>query len=1139
MEKLFNYKSKVTYLFQKSNRINLLLFYFLTCTVVTLGANLQSKPFNFKFENVTVEKFIDEIELKTDYRFVYIISDVDLSRIVSVEVKNGDLESALNKVFKSTKTTFNIMDKQIILKKTKNVFQLNNLNFKKTSEQQKVVSGTITTQIGEPFPGVNVLLKGSNQGVFSSLDGVYAIEAKPQDTLIFSYIGYKKLQVPINYRTVINIEMTEIVSELKEVVINGVFERKSESYTGSTATITGEELKRAGSQNVFQAIQNIDPSIGIIDNFDIGSNPNSLPDLQIRGTSTFPQGDENDSFKGNYLKNPNQPLFILNGFEVSIERVFDLDFNRIERLTILKDAASKALYGSKAANGVVVIETKKFSGEDALVTYTTRVDLELPDLSSYNLTNSLQKLEAERIDGLYTPSLNDADSYVELLQLYNYRLKLAKEGLDTDWLSKPLQNGVGQRHSISVELGSNDLKILANLNYKNTNGVMKGSSRENFGGDFTTYYRVKNLKFRNVTSIISNTSEESPYGEFNDYAIMNPYWRAVNIDGSIPYYAELGTNGERFTNPLYNSTLDSKNESGYFNFVNNLYLEWQINSTLKAVTRIGIDVKKSNADEFYPSNHTMFENYSATDKDRKGSYQVNNGESSYLSGDLNFQYSKSIHKNFFFGNLGLNLSESKFNEVSHLAEGFPSSRLNDIIFARNYALDSRPNGISGLSRDIGFLAVGSYSYDNRFLSDATFRTSASSQFGEDKQWSNFWSLGLGWNLHNETFLSNSSFVEQFKLRGSIGSTGNQNFNENQSIVTYGYYLDSQYQGFSGSYAQNAGNPGLQWETKFDYNAGFDAKFKNLSLRFDYYESYTQNLITDITIPYSTGFNSVKDNLGRVKNNGIELNSSYLLWNSGKNFFSVNFGITTNKNRIVELSDAMQSFNEAQEAIAADRGNNTPVLKYEDGMSMNAIWAVKSLGIDPATGNEIYVKQDGSTTYEWSTEDLVVAGNSSPKYNGVFGFSGEYKGFGLSVTARFLGGGQLYNQTLVDKVENVDMLYNVDERVLTGRWRFPGQEALFKRLGTYSVDPDGDNVYVSLDEKTRATSRFVQDRNELDIAAISFYYDFNEKVLDVLGFERLRFMFNMNEVHKFSSIKIERGTLYPYARSMSFSLTANF
>jgi hypothetical protein len=490
-----------------------------------------------------------------------------------------------------------------------------------------------------------------------------------------------------------------------------------------------------------------------------------------------------------------------------------------------------------------------------------------------------------------------------------------------------------------------------------------------------------------------------------------------------------------------------------------------------------------------------------------------------------------------FGNAGFNVSEREFEEVIHLAEGFPSSRMDDIVFARSYALDSRPTGISGVSRDVGFLFVGSYIYDNRFLSDFTFRTSASSQFGDDKRWSNFWSVGLGWNLHNEKFFAKAPF-EQFRIRASVGSTGNQNFNSNESVVTYGYYLDSRYQDNVGSYALNMGNPGLQWETKFDFNNGFDIKIGGLTLRYDYYESYTENLITDITLPYYSGFSSVKDNLGKVKNSGIEANISYLLWSRGRNYFSINGGITTNENKIIELSDALQSFNDAQDKIAADRGNNRPVNRYESGMSMNAIWAVPSLGIDPSTGQEIYVKQDGSTTYEWDADDLVVVGNSNPKYRGIFGFSGEYEGFGISVTARYLGGGQLYNQTLVDKVENVDMNYNVDEPVLTGRWRYPGQHALYKRLGTYSVDPDGDNVFVSLQEKTRPTSRFVQDRNELDIAAINVYYEFKPRLTKAMGLDRLRLSFNMNDVAKFSSIEIERGTQYPFSRSMTFSLMAN-
>ena len=567
-------------------------------------------------------------------------------------------------------------------------------------------------------------------------------------------------------------------------------------------------------------------------------------------------------------------------------------------------------------------------------------------------------------------------------------------------------------------------------------------------------------------------------------------------------------------------------------------MEWNIIPELRATTRIGVDVKKSEADEFYPSKHTRFENYVGEDATRKGLYQINNGKSSYVSGDFNMQYSKNIGKHFIFSNFGFNVSERKFNEIVHRAEGFPSSRMDNILFAKAYALDSRPTGIEGLSRDVGFLLVGSYTYDERFLSDLTFRKSASSQFGSDKRWANVWSLGLGWNIHNESFMELVS-IDQLKLRGSIGSTGNQNFNTNESIATYNYFLESLYQGFPGSYLNNLPNPFLQWETKFDYNVGLDVKKGPISLRMDYYESYTENLITAITLPYSTGFNSVKDNLGKVKNSGLEVDVSALLWSSGRNFVAINAGIAMNNNKIVELSNSMRSFNQRMEELAADRGNSKPVNKYEDGMSMNAIWAVPSLGIDPATGNEIYMKKDGSTTFEWDVSDMIVAGNSNSKYRGNFGISGEYKRFGISLTGRYLGGGQIYNNTLVDRVENVDMNYNVDKRVLTGRWLYPGQEALFKRLGNYSADTDGDNVFEVFAEKTRATTRFVQDRNELDIAAINVYYEFNKRVVDYLKLSRLRINFNMNEVATFSSVRIERGLEYPFARNLSFSLMANF
>ncbi|EOR96294.1 TonB-dependent receptor [Arcticibacter svalbardensis MN12-7] len=1106
-------------------------------TCIQVSAKVFSQPINITVKNASIEDVFKQIRKQNGYSFIYEEGYLKKAKPVTVTLVNSSIENAMQKISSGQPFTFEISENLIYLKQSIQI-QL------KKNAPLITVTGKVTDSLGNTLPGVSISLKNPLKFARTNENGIFVLADVPGDGVFsVSMIGFRTQEISINNRMNITIILRAEASVLDDIIITGIFERKASSFTGAAVTISREELKRNGNANLFQTLKNISPSM-VLDNFDQGSNPNALPNIQIRGTSTFPSQEStlNSSLKGNFLKNPNEPLFILDGFETNIERVLDLDINRIESVTILKDAASKALYGSKAANGVIVIETTKISSNKPLITYNSSLDIELPDLSSYNLTNSMEKLEAERIDGMYIANpvtYDPPSSNAELQQLYNFRRKLALEGLDTYWMAKPLQNGIGQKHGLSIELGADALKVIGDVSYRDVTGAMIGSSRKNLSGSISTSYRLNNFLFRNIASLISNSTTESPYGSFSDYVKMNPYWRAVNEDGSIPFYAEIGPNGERYTNPLYNSTVNSKNTSGYLNFVNNFYLEWTMLPGLKATTRVGIDLRNTDADEFFPSDHTMFDTYTGDDLIRKGSYQVNNGKSTNLSGDLNVNYSKQVNKNFYFANVGFNVSQRDYSELIHRVEGFASDQMDDITFGRAYALNSRPSGINGITRDIGFLAVGSYMWDERFISDLTLRTNASSQFGADKRWAKFWSLGLGWNLHNEDFLKNTGVFDKFKIRGSVGSTGNQNFNSNASIATYEYYLESLYQGYPGSHLVNMSNEGLQWESKFEYNAGLDAKIKNLNLRFDYYIGYTENLLTDVTLPNSTGFDVVKDNLGRVQNKGIELFASYPVWSKGRNFVNLNFGLETNKNKIVELSNAMKTFNNRMDELAADQSNNHPVKKYEDGMSMNAIWAVPSLGIDPATGNEIYVDRDGNTTYEWNANDMIVAGNSMPSYQGVFGFNAEYNRIGISATGRYLGGGQLYNQTLVDRVENVDMNYNVDKRVLTGRWQKPGDQSQFKRLGQFSRPIDGTNSTESVDEKTRATTRFVQNRKEINIGAINVYYDFGPRVLTKLDFQRLRLSANMNEVAQFSTIQIERGLSYPFSRTVSFSLSATF
>ena len=1004
------------------------------------------------------------------------------------------------------------------------------------SAQQRTVtiSGVVLDESGAPLPGVTVIdSKKPTVGTTSGAQGNYAIiVGRDCDSLRFSFVGYVTQTVSV--RNAALVRMKPDTQDIGEVVVTGIYTRKAESYTGAARTLSSKELTRVGNQNALQSLKNLDPTIYIPNNLTMGSDPNTLPSISMRGTSSFPATESSVSLRSKYDNQPNQPLFILDGFETSIETVMDMDMNRIESMTILKDASAKALYGSKAANGVIIIETKRSMGSEPVVTYNGSVSFEVPDLSSYDLCNAFEKLEVERREGLYTS--NDPKEQAELTATYNMRRKLAMEGLDTYWLAKPLQTAVGHKHNLMVELGDpQKLKTILDATYNSVPGVMKESKRENISANANVSYRTKKLIFRNIMSVISNKSADSPYGSFGDYSKMNPFWQATDADGNVYRYAE-GSDGyqsqggssptlRKVANPLYDATIGTSLTSSYLKFTNNFYVEWQILESLKAVGRFGISQQRDNGDDFYPATHSKFVDYSESDYLLRGEYTLETGKSSSVSGDLNLNFNKNIGKHYLFANAGMSISETKSSAYQFKAQGFPNSQNADITFARQYAEGTIPSGYSSLNRQISFLVAASYSYDNRYLLDATINESASSLFGADNRWAFSWSLGVGWNLHNEAFMQSQDLIEELKIRASAGVTGNQNFSTNSAIATYQYYTGVNYQGQTGAYLQRMPNPLLRWEQKTEYNVGLDLRMKRFSLTADVYSADTKNMLTDVTIPTSTGFSSVKDNLGLVRNYGFELQGNVTAWQNHNGFVNIYGSIAYNKNRIIRLSESMRSYNDAIKKAAADAGNSTPVLMYQDGQSMNTIWAVPSAGIDPMTGEEVYIKQDGTLTYTYDADDMVACGISEALYRGTFGFTAEYKGLGVSTTFSYLGGGQLYNTTLVNRIENVDIAYNVDRRVLSGRWTTPGQITQFKKYDSST--------------STRPTSRFVQDQNELNFASASLYYEFPRRIASAMRMQRLRVTFYMNDIFTVSSIKIERGLDYPFARYMSLAINATF
>ena len=1110
-----------------------LIFLMCVCIATSVSArSLAQQRITMQLGETGLKAVFKEISRQTSKTVIYNDDLLKFDGKVRADFIDVELEEVLKQVLKDQRMSYKFMDDYILIVRQKDVPQ---------TVSEITLKGTVVDQTGAALPGVTVLVKGTTLGTSTNIEGKFSLQLPETQNmvLVFSMIGMKSKEVTVGKQREFKVTLTEEKSELEEVVVTGIVERKAESFTGSTVTMKNEDLKRVGNANVFQSLKSLDPSLMIFDNMEFGSDPNKNPKMTLRGASSIDMGTEDLDIKGTYANDPNAPLFILDGFEATVQKIMDLDMDRIASLTILKDASAKAIYGSRAANGVIVIETKQNESGDLRVTYTGSVTLEVPDLTSYNLTNAAQKLQLEKEFGLYEPTdMNGED--VSGKELYMSKYKAVYAGVNTDWLAKPLHMGTGQKHSLSIELGGRDLRVMTTFSYNHIVGVMKGSTRDTYDGSLQVSYRHKKFNFRNILNVTSNVANDSPYGTFSEYAAMNPYYSPYDKNGFLVKNAALSVDGlettEFVANPLYNATLNTKIENRYLDVTDNLYVEWSVLQGLKATLRFGITEKRTSADEFYPANHLKFYNYTGDDLFRKGSYQANTGHMKKLSGDLNVRYSTVVkEKHYLFTNVGLNLSDETYEEIVHKAEGFPNDRMNDLMFAKQYVKDTKPSGKESTIRDIGILGIFNYTYDNKYLFDASYRANASSQFGANNRWGSFWSIGVGWNMHKEAFM-NSEIFENFKIRGSLGYTGSQSQDAYASIPTYVYTLDRTYTGLLSSQLQGMKNDDLKWQRKMDYNVGFDMNIKRrFSLTFDAYRSITDNTLIDLTLPPSNGFTTLRENAGEVINRGFDIRTSYTILQNVKerSFLTVNLNISRNKNKLAKLSDAMNVYNESQNASVS---GTAPAQLYYDGVSMNAIWAVRSLGIDPHNGREIYLSSRGLPTYNWSAADQVVLGDEMPKFQGTGGISFEWKGIGGNASFTFQYGAQMYNTTLVQKVENANLSDNVDARLFDGVWR-PGEGGVKPYRAPRYRDPSTGNWVTP---ETKPTSRFVQDRNEFALTNLSLYYDFYRyEFLKRCGMERLRVSAYANNLFTISSIEIERGTSYPFARSFNFSLSVTF
>ncbi|MVT08596.1 SusC/RagA family TonB-linked outer membrane protein [Chitinophaga sp. ysch24] len=1110
-------KEQGSALLTKIKRVMKLSFILILAGTLHVCASVHAQNVTLHGKSITLEKAFSEIRKQTGYNFFYTAEDLDKAGKVDASISSLPLNDAMTTLLKGKALSFSIVDGVIIIKRK----EITN-----TPLPPADITGKVVNEKGEPIPGATVMIEGTKIGTLTNSAGVFTLHMDNKEgTLVITAIGFKRQAMKVKGEDAIQIVLQQEPTKLNDVVIStGMFNRRKESFTGAVSTFTAEQIKTVSNQNVVKALAILDPSFQVVENLDIGSNPNRLPDIQLRGQTGFPD------IRGVYTTNPNLPLFILDGFETTLEKVTDLNMNLVQSITILKDASAKAIYGSRAGNGVVVIETKPPTAGKMRLSYNGSMDITAPDLSSYKLTNSMQKIDAEVLSGKYTSA--DPATQASLLREYSTNLQAALEGVNTYWLSQPLRNGIGQRHAINLDGGDDVLRYSVNLNYNNIAGVMKGSDRNTISGVINLIYRKNNFQFRNNLTIDRNRSNNSPYGSFANVARLNPYWRMKDANGN---YVKTFNNGA-IGNPMYDGTLNSKDFTTYTNIIENFYTDWDAARNLRLTARVGINAQKNDLQQFTPANHSSYANVlpgSDAYLDR-GEYTIQNGKISNLNADLLANYSFQLSKHHFYVNGAYSVTQNISTTNGMTMVGFPNDKMDDISFGYRYKPGTKAVGTENTSRTIALTSALNYSYDDRLLADLSYRGNASSQFGADNRWGLFWSAGLGWNLHREQFMRSLSFINLFKLRASVGTTGTQNFNSYQSLASYNYITDRTYNGDMGLDLIALPNPRLQWQQVQDNNIGVDLTvFNRLSIRFDYYIRDTKNLLSDMIIAPSNGFDTYKENIGESRNKGFQLAASLRVYERPESRTNVNVfvNVARNTNRIRKVSNSLIQLNKDADDDKGDvtTGNSDsrrPATRFEPGQSMTAIWVVPSLGIDPANGREIYVKKDGSLTYDWSAADYVVDGDSNPEYNGTFGANVQHRGLSANFAFTFRYGGQQYNTTLVNRVENADFNYNVDIRALEQRWRQPGDRTLYKNIADKT--------------DTRPSSRFVQDLHELLFSSVSLGYDFSQsRWFRKVNMNRIYLAMNLNDLARISSVKTERGLDYPFARTISTSLSITF
>ncbi len=893
---------------------------------------------------------------------------------------------------------------------------------------------------------------------------------------------------------------------------NDVFIRDNCRTTTVSATescYSGDELIKLHPTNLLRALELVDPAIC---NFDIesrnGSDPNATPStLSLQGVKSFVWGLSNADAL---------PLIIVDGHSESIERLRDFDMQRIESVTLLKNASATALYGVRAGQGAIIITTKVPNNSTLRLTYNFDGTFQSASTRSYDMMNASQKLDWENRMGAYK---NNTD-------LYQQRLADIKNNGSTDWLEKPLQRSFSHRHRITVDGGDSSLRYRGVLYMNPVKGVMKGSKRTMYGASAFIGYTTRALQISNELSVDVIDARESTCGSLYTWSQMNPYYAAT--DGRGTPFDVLGADSFSEQNsPLYETSLNSFAENKITRINNSLTLRWQIDKHFSIAGQFNLTHDQDKRSEFISPQSLVYKDLTIDEIDQKGSYRILHNRWESYQEKLWANYKLESGRHALRATLGMEIYSATTIDDAFRGVGMSSDHMDYISFAQRYAKE-RPEGSATYERVLSGYGLVSWSLDQTLFVDLAGRLDKSSMLAPQERTAGSWSLTATYDLKKALF-DKSKLFGKLMISAGYGKTAGYQFDYAFANPLYTYDIDNPYlNGLGSNVYYNKGlvtllhsnifNPALKYKMTRNVNIGVSGRISTVDFAVKYYNTRSNNLLTLEKQELDLGAEYRYTNGGAIRNSGVEFSVAAGILRDRKDFdLTVFANGVFNRNEIIELPDySANTFN-------SDSFTNGSYQGMVAGNAADGIYALRSAGIDPATGREWFYLRDGSKSATPSVTDLEYHGSMTPKLRGTFGVTAAWRNIDFAAVFSYSLGGMYYNSYMQQAVDLAGYGVNVPTAAV-GKWSPDKQNAVYQ--GT-----DNQSIY--------ASSRFVSKRNTFSLASLRIGYTFPQKIASVMRMQGLKISLTCDDLWYTASVKTPRSLYYPYASSFILSLQATF